>query len=124
MKALFWRQILILHRGTDPIFVYFTIAHLAVIFGGFGDAIKQAAEGSGHVPNAPFTLLRFFFLIRVCCIDATRSHYFVFVQKRREKHSFLSVHIDSPDNKYEAKDKISVFVPSHCSGFVKLIVEY
>ena len=45
-----------------------------------------------------------FVMIRFCCIDATRSHYSVSVQKRREKHPFLSVHIDPPDNKYGAKD--------------------
>ena len=43
-------------------------------------------------------------MIRFCCMEATRSHYSVFVQKRREKHPFLSVHIDLPDNKYGAKD--------------------
>ena len=39
-----------------------------------------------------------------CCIKATRSHYSVFAQKRREKHPFLCVHIDLPDKTYGAKD--------------------
>ena len=45
-----------------------------------------------------------FVIIRFCCIDATRSYYSVSVQKRRGKHSFLSVHIDPSDNIYGAKD--------------------
>ena len=53
--------------------------------------------------NAPFKLLRFV-MMRFCCIKATRLHYSVFVQKRREEHPFLCVHIDLPDNKYGAKD--------------------
>ena len=64
-----------------------------------------------------------FVMIRVCCIVATRSHYSVSVQKRGEKHPFLSVHIDPSDNKYGFL-WISAFVRSHCSGSVKLIVEY
>ena len=43
-------------------------------------------------------------MIRFRCIDATRSHYSVFAQKRRGKHPFLSVHIDPSDNKYGAID--------------------
>ena len=43
-------------------------------------------------------------MIRLCCRDATRSHYSVSVQKRRGKHPFLSVHIDPSDNKYGGKE--------------------
>ena len=63
-----------------------------------------------------------FVMMRFCCMKATRSHYSVFVQKRREKHPLLCIYIDLPDNNTEPK--ISVFVRSHCSGFVKLIVGY
>ena len=53
--------------------------------------------------KAPFTLLHFSydpFLLH-------GSYPFTllrFVQKRREKHPFLCVHIDLHDNKHEAKD--------------------
>ena len=63
-----------------------------------------------------------FVSIRFCCIEATCSHCSVFVQKRREKPPFLCVHTDLRDNKYAAQT--SVFVGSHCSVFVKPIVEY
>ena len=43
-------------------------------------------------------------MMRFCCIKATRSHYSVFEQKRGEKHPFLFVHMDLPDNNYGAKD--------------------
>ena len=52
---------------------------------------------------APFTLIRFV-MISFFCVQDTRSHYFVFVQKWREIHSFISAHIDLPDKKYVAKD--------------------
>ena len=45
-----------------------------------------------------------FAMIRFCCTDAIRSHYSVFVQKRRVKYPLLSVHIDPPDNKCGGKD--------------------
>ena len=45
-----------------------------------------------------------FVMMRFYSINATRSHCSVFVQKRREKPSFLCVHIYLPDNKYGAKD--------------------
>ena len=64
-----------------------------------------------------------FVMMRFCGIEAPRSHYTVFVQKRREKHPFLCVHIDMPDALItNTAPRISVFMRSHCSGFVKLIV--
>ena len=69
--------------------------------------------------NAPFTLLRFcwypFLLHR-----SYRSHCSVFVQKRRENLRFCAFTLICPDNKNGAKN--IVFVRSHCSVFVKLIV--
>ena len=65
-----------------------------------------------------------FVMMHFRCIKATRSHYSVFVQKRREKkHPFLFVHtlICLITN---SEPNISVFVRSHCSGFVKRIVGY
>ena len=59
-------------------------------------------------------------MMHFCCIKATRSHYSILVQKRREKHPFLCVHIDLPDNKYGAKDirfcafTLLQFCEAHC----------
>ena len=64
--------------------------------------------------------------MRFRSIKATRSHYSVFVQKRREKHPFLCVHIDQPDNKYVAKDirfcafALLRFCEAHCSILQRL----
>ena len=66
--------------------------------------------------KAPFTLLLF-------CFDVFLLHQnypftlLRFCTKRREKHPFMCVHIDLPDNKYGAKD--IRFVLSHCSRFVR-----
>ena len=61
-------------------------------------------------------------MMHFCCIKATRSHYSVFVQKRRGKHPFLCVHIDLPDNNYGAKD--IRFCAFTLLRFLKLIVLY
>ena len=61
-----------------------------------------------------------FVSIRFCCIEATCSHCSVFVQKRREKPSFLCVHTDLPDNKNAAKNirfcafTLLHFCEAHC----------
>ena len=59
--------------------------------------------------------------IRFCCIEATRSHCSVFVQKRKEKPPFLCVHT-LPDDKKLAKN--IRFCAFNCSVFVKPIFEY
>ena len=61
-----------------------------------------------------------FVVVSFCCIKATRSHHCVFVQKQREKHPFLCVHIELSDNKYGAKDirfrafTLLRFCKAHC----------
>ena len=64
----------------------------------------------------------FVVMICFCCTDATRSHYSGSVQKRKEKHPFLSVHIDPSHSKYGAQDVR--FCAFTLLRFCEAIVEY
>ena len=61
-------------------------------------------------------------MIRFCCIDATRSHYSVSVQNGGKSIRFCPFTLILLITNTEPN--ISIFVRSHCSGSVKLIVEY
>ena len=63
-----------------------------------------------------------FVSIRFCCIEATCSHCSVFVQERRENLRFCAFTLICLITKTQRKT--SVFVRSHCSVFVRLMVGY
>ena len=69
---------------------------------------------SGPVHTAPFLLWCF------CCTKATRSRYSVLYQNEEKNNRFCAFTLICLITNTEPK--ISVFVRSHCSGFVKLII--
>ena len=87
----------------------------------FSKVFQEKISGSSCMILGPRSHCSVFFMMRFCCIKATRSHYYsVFVQKRKGKHPFSCVHIDLPDNKYGAKDirfcafTLFQFCEAHC----------
>ena len=93
---------------TSPIGVDFRITFLIQILN-LIELIVIFLEYSSDF-QAPFTLLRFCY-DSFCCMEATRSHFFVFVQKQREKHPFCPITLIREI--INTDPNISVFVRSH-----------